>query len=773
MCNSWFRWACCAKLLGISLAVSPLAGRAGDAPAIGNKQQALQLVQQALQLRATGNSPRIAGLVDEALRLDPECGPAHWQRGEMRHQGSWMPVRDIQQRFAESVALHEYEAQRQQYAQKSKLIWLTSPPGQPAPLTAPAYLRAPDGAPRYLRYEFELDAPANWAEMHFQAAGVVTVTLNGNVVIDSKQRRGRVRETITKYLRAGKNVLAMSVAAHPAALAPGVRCWIEGTHFDRSIFTIASGSAWKVTAESVGDWNSRECDLSNWDDAIGADVQFADEEDEAQATIAEISPPLEESLARWCDKHKLVEQARFHWTRLLVYQPQNQEAMIALDLVRFGDKLLTKEQAAQERKAAREASVSNKHWLTVFTRARQDLDDPSPKRVESAAASVRKADLASIPAFETILASREAAAGTLVPFAREYIIGVLAQSQEPEATQALVRLAMAGPVSVRDMVVEQLQRRDLMAFVPPLIAMLVGPVEVATQVDHERDGSAVCKVVYSQRKIFEDESRKEAYRFQLVRGNGAPSSAVTAAFLQARSDANERATAKKVEIETAVASSNKMQLETNRQIFQLLRSVTQQELPDELEPWWTWWKDYNELMHPLKNPVRVTSYFNTQYLRYDEVVRRREKDCFVAGTLVWTASGLRPIETIMPGDAVLAQHQETGELAHKVVLGVSVRPPHELLALTAGGETIVGTRGHRYWKRGSSWTMAKNLNPGDALHTVNGEALVSRTGAAEPQPTYNLIVDEFNSYFVGRAGILVHDNGIPTPTTAELPGLRR
>ena len=36
---------------------------------------------------------------------------------------------------------------------------------------------------------------------------------------------------------------------------------------------------------------------------------------------------------------------------------------------------------------------------------------------------------------------------------------------------------------------------------------------------------------------------------------------------------------------------------------------------------------------------------------------------------------------------------------------------------------------------------------------------------------YNLIVAEFNTYFVGKAGILVHDNTPREPTTATVPGL--
>jgi hypothetical protein len=38
---------------------------------------------------------------------------------------------------------------------------------------------------------------------------------------------------------------------------------------------------------------------------------------------------------------------------------------------------------------------------------------------------------------------------------------------------------------------------------------------------------------------------------------------------------------------------------------------------------------------------------------------------------------------------------------------------------------------------------------------------------------YNLVVDDFHTYFVGRLGLLVHDNNFRRPTTAVLPGLHR
>ena len=43
--------------------------------------------------------------------------------------------------------------------------------------------------------------------------------------------------------------------------------------------------------------------------------------------------------------------------------------------------------------------------------------------------------------------------------------------------------------------------------------------------------------------------------------------------------------------------------------------------------------------------------------------------------------------------------------------------------------------------------------------------------AAFRSETYNLVIADFNTYFVGESGILVHDNTARRPTQAVVPGL--
>ena len=67
--------------------------------------------------------------------------------------------------------------------------------------------------------------------------------------------------------------------------------------------------------------------------------------------------------------------------------------------------------------------------------------------------------------------------------------------------------------------------------------------------------------------------------------------------------------------------------------------------------------------------------------------------------------------------------------------------------------------------------MAKELEDGAMLHSVTGTTRIENVKPATDAETYNLVVADFNTYFVGESGILVHDNTPRRPTRAFVPGL--
>ena len=130
-----------------------------------------------------------------------------------------------------------------------------------------------------------------------------------------------------------------------------------------------------------------------------------------------------------------------------------------------------------------------------------------------------------------------------------------------------------------------------------------------------------------------------------------------------------------------------------------------------------------------------------------------------------------PIEEVQVGDLVLSQDIETGELAFKTVAKVTKGPPLPLVEIHAGPEVIRCTVGHLFWVSGKGWRMAKELKIGDLLHTTGGTLSIDQVEQTGEASCHNLVVPEFNTYFVTDQKILVHDIDLRGPTTATVPGL--
>jgi hypothetical protein len=147
-------------------------------------------------------------------------------------------------------------------------------------------------------------------------------------------------------------------------------------------------------------------------------------------------------------------------------------------------------------------------------------------------------------------------------------------------------------------------------------------------------------------------------------------------------------------------------------------------------------------------------------------------DCFAAGTAVHAADGVRPIESIRPGDRLLSQDTDTGSLAYRPVLAVHRTPDVATMRVKTDDETITTTTYHRFWVAGQGWKMARELEPGDALRGLQGTVAVrSIEPDAGRQTVYNFDVDGDRNLFVGRPA------GSPTtsrsPRSSTAPSTRR
>ena len=140
--------------------------------------------------------------------------------------------------------------------------------------------------------------------------------------------------------------------------------------------------------------------------------------------------------------------------------------------------------------------------------------------------------------------------------------------------------------------------------------------------------------------------------------------------------------------------------------------------------------------------------------------------CFVAGTAVVTSVGLVAIEHIKPGDMVLAENEETGEIAYKEVVRTFTNTTEELTHVTITTEdgqveTIDATPHHPFYVEGKGWVDACALHAGMVVWLADGtKAIVTDVvteGLEHPVTVYNFEVTDFHTYFVGDSGILVHN----------------
>lgn len=763
-----FRLSAALVVTAVVVSVLWFAGRSGSAeegPRLSSQKlkeklkeretQAAKLVEEALRLRAAGDTAKAREQLTQAVSLAPDHAPARWQLGEIRRDGEWTGLEEIVPGAVSNADLAEYTRQRDALIRIAAPLWMNNlGENPPARLKTPRYSQVRSTAVRYLRKTIELTGKPEWAQLKLQIVGKCDVSINGRAAIHAEGIGWSGVKVVTAQLHSGANVIALTIHAFTDQQVPGVRAWLEGVEHDHAIFTVATDESWKVSADKADGWRDPQFDDSGWESAAVATTTTTGD---AFVTDWPVSTKLETTLARWCQEHALPEQSRFHWTRVLQVQPDNGEAIKALGLRAHDGRLLTKAQIDEAKRDEREAIAAMARWSPILQKLYVDLARGAGKSADVQRKKLQDADATAIPAFERVLGEAAATDGSPA-FVTEFIAAVLVRCQDPAATALLSNIARthAGP-TVRRTAIEALKGRDLLTFVPDLMGALQSPTLVTTSVTTDNK-AAICTAKYFQVGIFSDEERIETNRYE-------PESKE-----QNSEKAYRRAVDQEQKIKLRVETENLRIPERNEPILAILRAVTQTDQGETAAAWWKWWGEHNELLIPTHNRLRQVSYYNTEIIRSE---RMRIKDCFAKGTLVWTQGGLRPIETIRVGDTVLAQDVEKGELAFKIVLGTSIRPASPMTSVRVGGETIVSTRGHRYWVDGTGWRMAKNLKAGDSLHGMKERLSVEDVSESPDLPAWNLIVDGFNSYFVGQQGILVHDSGVPRPTTSIVPGLPR
>ena len=142
---------------------------------------------------------------------------------------------------------------------------------------------------------------------------------------------------------------------------------------------------------------------------------------------------------------------------------------------------------------------------------------------------------------------------------------------------------------------------------------------------------------------------------------------------------------------------------------------------------------------------------------------RETLTCFVAGTMILTATGLVAIENIKAGDKVISTNPETFETAEKTVLETYIMEDSKLIHLVINGEEIITTETHPFYVKGKGFINAGELKVGNELLDSSGNILFVEKFDVEltekPTKVYNFQVEDFHTYHVGSLGVLVHNAG--------------
>lgn len=513
------------------------------------------------------------------------------------------------------------------------------------------------------------------------------------------------------------------------------------------------------------------------------DPRLAEYRHRREALNGKHRPELE--LARWCVEVNWHDLAKLHYARLLAYRDATEtacgEARRALDLQEVNGRYYTTDELAAIEEQSKKKQVAFDLWRPKIVAWRKSLLSKNAAHREQALQDLRAIDdPQAIAALEASLYdSNEALAGELIT--------LLGKFPEFEATQALMRFALLTPApTLAQAAVAKLKPRPIHDYYPQLLALMQAPLQSQFRIVEAPNG--VIRYEHgvaqqgAQRNVVavKDTFFRPTVRFRDNEG-GQVANVVDARLLNrgARLEPGmEEELMQLASFLTALAIQQRIALTNvsitlaNERVFYILEKSSQQQLPRNPVAWWDWWKHYQEKWTP--TPTQYVYQQQSQpYLRSRPIALAQQNSCFVAGTPVWTASGKQAIDKLRPGDRVLSRDVDTGELQFKPVIAKTLQAPSPVVKVVAGEEEIVATKSHPFWVSGQGWKMAKELVAGDVLHTLHGPAKVSSAALLHvPQEAHNLVVEGFNTYFVGDTAALVHDNTYWQPTTTIVPGMR-
>lgn len=497
-------------------------------------------------------------------------------------------------------------------------------------------------------------------------------------------------------------------------------------------------------------------------------------------------------LALWCEKHSLYEQAKAHWNGVLLANANDLQARQQLGQTWIAGQWYTNEEVERVAAASRTLQADLKKWMPAMRQVVSKLQMKSSRAKENA---LEKLDSIGEPSsiaaleFTCLQVSDDIAA----PF-----IQAIARFRSKEACLACCRIAMEYPTRTStEIAIAQLKTYPLEMYVPELLSIICKPIESEMEYFMNEKGEMLIRRAILH-ETMDQKQHVKMQRLVRVSPNTAKSLPVKATFsvlngptrFFAMGSTPRSSSPNDLKVDELAASRNALeeQVQLDRQIelanqksdlfckntSLLLSKLTDDSPPSNPESLWKWWRDYN-YRYSTSKPLQQFSYttIDRELLDREYAIRgpMHQLSCLVAGTEIQTAEGLRAVDKIQIGDLVLAQDVESGELAFKPVLQTTVRPPTTSLRIVAESGEIQATAGHRWFVSGKGWLMTHQLRPNMLLHNARGTTRIDSVDPIEePQKTFNLVVEEFHTYFVGKSRILSYDNTELKPTLRPVPG---
>jgi len=504
--------------------------------------------------------------------------------------------------------------------------------------------------------------------------------------------------------------------------------------------------------------------------------------------------------ASWCAQNKLKPQCLAHLHRMIQIDTNHAGARNVLGHLPFAGQWLTLEDQQLMEQRARQAQLSYAKYGDKTRALLSKILGGSVKAADKA-----RDDLMAIRDPLAVATIESLAVGQADPVV-EIMVNWLDSVDDPAASQALVRFALLHPnPAIQELAAQQLKYKPVYDFVPELLTILSGPVQLMAVPSFDRRGNFV-----GYRQAFAREGMNEIRLsvtdrgFQRVlvppQGNsnivsglggdrrvpGQPPIRPNVGLL--RDLAEERAVRQyldqmvnQMSMMTAnqevlsaqidVARQNEQIQARNQRIAGLISKVSDLPLTSTSQEIWKWWDEYNETNYQDYKPQRYN---------YDTLAERvpqyapipPTKECFIAGTAVLTSRGKRPIEQMAIGDLALSRDIESGRICWQPVIAVTFQPPANTYAIQVGGEELTCTAGHLFWISGSGWKRASEIAVGDWMHGAKEPVQVTGVRTSDTQPTFNLEILGQHTYFVGEGLVLSHDV-TPRKTTRQLvPGYR-